>query len=297
MPHRMIRAGTFAALLSVLLIASTTAAATVQPRRTFTATLSGGGVSGTAVVTLLPNSAGTVTVQVSGLTPNKVYAQQIYKGTCAKPVTLTKLPGLKTDSKGHGARTISLKPASGAPIWSVGPTGTVAFRISAGKYVKCAVLKYPVATRVEISKYGIDLPIVYEAPGKYPYCNVAMYVAELSQPTEAGPTMIYAHARVGMFLPLLTASKSNNGKSMLGMLVKVWTSDSRLSVYKVTRVLRNVYGLPFGNDYTSERLWLQTSEGPHGTRHKLFVQATRISTAPATWTDAHPKPKIVICHP
>ena len=49
------------------------------------------------------------------------------------------------------------------------------------------------------------------------------------------------------------------------------------------------------NDLTPERLWLQTSEGPHGTRNKLFVIAKRTTVGSATYAAAHPKPHVAIC--
>jgi sortase (surface protein transpeptidase) len=124
-----------------------------------------------------------------------------------------------------------------------------------------------------------------------------MYLSALSQPGEAGPTMVYAHARTGMFLSLLNASKINSGIAMIGMVVKVWTTNNKLYTYQVTSVVRHVDISRWpSNDFTSERLWLQTSEGPRGTRNKLFVIATRISVSESTYAAAHPRPRIVICH-
>jgi hypothetical protein len=293
--RRLRRALTVTGLLTLVVLMSANPAFAAQARRTWLATITGGGAAGTAVLILYPNSSGTVTVTVDGLLPSTTYAQQIYKGTCSKPTTLVKLPGLKTDSTGHGARTMSLSSGIGVAIWSVGPTGMVAFRLSNGSSARCFTLRYPIATRIAIAKYGIDLPVIHEAPNTFPYCNVAMYIDGLSQPGEAGPTMIYAHARTGMFLPLLTASKVRNGAAMVGMTVKVWTSDSRLYTYKVTRVARNVYTWPSDN-FTDEQLWIQTSEGPLGTPHKLFILAKRVSVESSSFTSAHPTPHIVICH-
>src|SRR4051812_16904258 len=86
-----------------------------------------------------------------------------------------------------------------------------------------------VATRVQIAALGIDLPVIRQRTA-YPACNVAMYLKELRQPGQGGSTYLYAHARVGMFLPILTRSKVNNGARMIGMTVKVWTGDSRVFV-------------------------------------------------------------------
>ena len=68
-----------------------------------------------------------------------------------------------------------------------------------------------------------------KGPAGYPYCNVAMYMKTLYQPGEPGITSIYAHARKGMFLPLLNHSKVNNGASMIGKLVYVYTTGSSVT--------------------------------------------------------------------
>ena len=151
-----------------------------------------------------------------------------------------------------------------------------------------------VATRVVIPALDIDLPVV-KGPSGYPYCNVAMYIKELHQPGGPGATYIYAHAREGMFLPLLDQSKINNGKKMLGMLVEVYASDDTLFLYKVSQVRRHQPSLDAAFASTKEALWLQTSEGPKGTVEKLQVVATPFSFGAADHADAHPKAKPVIC--
>ena len=103
-------------------------------------------------------------------------------------------------------------------------------------------------------------------PHDYPLCDVAQYFKAdaLGQPGQGRATYLYAHAREGMFLPLLTESKVKNGKKMLGMVVEVWTSDDQRFLYMITKVLRHVpyagaLDAPF--NATTEQLWLQTSEG------------------------------------
>ncbi len=154
-----------------------------------------------------------------------------------------------------------------------------------------------VATRVVIPALDIDLPVVRPVGGSttYPLCNVAMYIQTLSQPGYAGATYIYAHARVGMFLPLLDQSKINNGKAMLGMLVQVYTSDNHYYIYQITEVRRHQLTLADAIAAKDQELWLQTSEGPHGTPGKLQVIATPLSNGPADPTDANPVPHPVVC--
>jgi hypothetical protein len=270
-------------------VASPVAAAT--PKRTWSATLSSN--RGTAQLVLDPSYRGSAAITLHGLTPSTTYAVTIYKGSCAAPITLVKLPGVRTDASGAGSRITSLSVEQGYAIWGTAYRGSIAIRAASGSTRFCGQLRFAVATRIRIAKFGIDLPIVGQPPGLFPYCNVAMYAAPFSQPGEAGPTFIYAHARVGMFLPLLSASQVRNGASMVGMSVLIWTSDSKLYTYQIDRVLRHQYSTP---PYSSlERLWVQTSEGPRGTYNKLILVGHRVSMEAASYGDSHPVARIVRC--
>ena len=153
------------------------------------------------------------------------------------------------------------------------------------------------ATRIRIAALKIDLPVV-QPPGDattYPLCNVAMYVQELGQPGQGRATYLYAHARTGMFLPLLEASQVDNGKGMLGMVVEVWTSDDQRFLYVIAEVRRHQTDLNDAIAATTEELWLQTSEGPKGTPGKLQVIAIPLSQEAADPADAHPVAHPVVC--
>lgn len=151
-----------------------------------------------------------------------------------------------------------------------------------------------VVTRVVVPALRIDLPVV---PGndEYPLCNVAQYITDLPQPGWGRAAYLYGHAREGMFLPILTASKIDNGAKMLGMLVEVYTSDDRLFLYEIREVRRHQTSLLDAIAATSEQVWLQTSEGPKGTVGKTQVVALLLSEGAADPADAHPKPKPVVC--
>lgn len=156
-----------------------------------------------------------------------------------------------------------------------------------------------VVTRVRIAALKIDLAVVAQPDPSYPACNVAMYHEDLrlGQPGQGRATYIYAHARTGMFLPLLTASKIANGNKMKGMIVEVWTSDNQRFLYEVTEVLRHVKfdgALLRPISAKTEQLWLQTSEGV-GTQPKLQLVAMPLSQEAADHADAHPVPKPVNC--
>ena len=155
-----------------------------------------------------------------------------------------------------------------------------------------------VATRVVVPRLQIDLPVMLQQGdnyGDYPLCDVALYQPLLSQPGEGRATYIYAHAREGMFLPLLLASQINDGQRMIGDVVLVYTSDNYVFQYQVSEVHRHVTDLSDAFAATSEVLYLQTSEGPHGTIPKLQVIATFVSQQKADPKDAHPDAHPRIC--
>jgi hypothetical protein len=154
-----------------------------------------------------------------------------------------------------------------------------------------------VMTRVRIAALKIDLPVMIQPDPTYPACNVAMYLTSMWQPGQDRSIYLYAHARTGMFLPILNASLVANGKKMLGMIVEVWTDDNERYVYEITDVRRHQHTLESAFQATSETLWLQTSEGPKGTLGKTQVIAKPLAHDAADPADAHPKPHPVVCGP
>lgn len=153
------------------------------------------------------------------------------------------------------------------------------------------------ASRVVVPALGIDMPVITPpgGPTAYPPCNVAMYFPDLFQPGQGRATYLYAHARTGMFLPILEASRIENGKRMLGMLVQVYTSDDMLFLYEIVEVRRNQTTLDDALAAEREELWLQTSEGPRGTPGKTQVIARALSSGPADPAEAHPSASPVAC--
>lgn len=155
------------------------------------------------------------------------------------------------------------------------------------------------ATRIVVPSLNIDLPVVsgdLVVRGNrdfYPLCDVAQYMTSLSRPGQKGTSYIYAHARKGMFLPLLEASKRNNGSGMIGSLVEVYTSDNRLHLYEIYKVKRHATDLSLAYQLPREgrQLIMQTSEGPRGTRPKLQVAARPIGVVAANPRDASPVPR------
>ena len=155
-----------------------------------------------------------------------------------------------------------------------------------------------VSTRVVIPRLQIDLPVMLQqgdAYGDYPLCDVALYQPLLGQPGQGRATYIYAHAREGMFLPLLLASQINDGSRLIGDAVQVYTNDNYVFNYQISEVHRHVTDLNDAFNATSEVLYLQTSEGPHGTIPKLQVVATFVSSEKADPKAAHPAAHPRIC--
>jgi hypothetical protein len=178
------------------------------------------------------------------------------------------------------------------PLASVSP--------SAGSSVSAAI-----ATRVTIPALGIDVPVV-AAPlnEEFPLCNAAEYEV-LTDITMAFPglpqaTYIYAHARTaGMFLPLLQQARVNDGASMIGMWVEVYTADNQRHVYQITKVIRHVPAASSAFDGAiaakTDQLWLQTSEGTIHDPFKMQVVAEPIGVLAASAADAHPVGQGNIC--
>jgi hypothetical protein len=147
-----------------------------------------------------------------------------------------------------------------------------------------------------ISALGVDLPVVKpDSNSAYPLCDVAMYIQELGQPGLGRATYLYAHAREGMFLPLLEASRVEDGAAMLGMIVEAYTSDDQLYLYEISEVRRHQLDLDDAIASSAEQLWLQTSEGPKGTRPKTQVVARFLSSGKADHEAAHPVPSPRVC--
>jgi hypothetical protein len=193
-------------------------------------------------------------------------------------------------------------PPSSRPLATYEPLPTIAGPIvlpgaSAEPTVEPTFPADRLATRIVVRRLDIDLPIVLQTDYNpdYPVCNVAMYFPDMYQPGQGRATYIYAHARTGMFLPLLLQSQKNNGQRMLGMTVEVYTSDSWRYVYTITEVRRHSTSLTDAFNATTEQVWMQTSEGPSGTIPKLQVVAEFLSAAPTDYKSAHPKPKVDIC--
>ena len=286
-------AAILAALLMLALAAVPVQAATVH--RVFTAAVGTGGGSGTTKITAYTDGSGWVDYNLKGLRAGATYRVEIRRKTCASLGTVvTRITSVRATTKGTAVFRRQIGPSNMNAIWSANWSSPLAIRFVSGSSIKCGNLVFPRATRVQVPNYNINLAVV-RGPNGYPYCNVAMYMGALNQPQEPGVSFIFGHARTGMFLPLLNASKINNGAAMIGKKVYVWTSNSRLHTYQITQVRRHVKSVQSAVGLTSEQLWLQTSEGPNFSYPKLVIVARRQSTTTASYAASHPTARIVHC--
>lgn len=207
--------------------------------------------------------------------------------------------------------TFEIKPTGSVTLLSPSPQGSG----SPGPSSTASATTAPggaVATRIQVPALGIDLPVVASAPNEnFPLCDVAEYFVDhgvtpaepfLATPGAAKATYLYAHARTGMFLPLLSHSVVNDGKDMIGMYVVVYTDDNQRHIYEINKVIRHVplstTALDQARGATTDQLWLQTSEGANtnaSNSSKLQVVATPLGVLAADPADAHPTGKGRVC--
>lgn len=211
-----------------------------------------------------------------------------YTGSAAGPAgsaAVSPQPSTVSNVPGASFRFPSLPPIDASPPPSVAPPSADPNRV---------------ATRIVIEALDIDLPVIRPRgdASTYPACDVAMYIQELSQPGNGAATYIYAHARDGMFGPIYERAilkRSGGPKSMVGMVVQVYTSDNYVHEYAISEVRLHQLDLDDAVAATTEQLWLQTSEGPKGTPGKTQLLALPLIVLPADPVAAHPKARPVAC--
>jgi hypothetical protein len=278
--------------LAMLLTFASAPASAITLQRTWSTRL---GLNGTITLYAFTTGVGSIHYNLAGLKAGATYGVQIRYGTCARlGVVAASLTSVPMSATGTVARVNNVFAAQMSRVWSAARSTSFVVRIVSGTSIRCGGFSFARATRVAVSGLGIDLPVV-RGPSGYPLCRVAMYSASLAQPREPGVTFIFAHARTGMFLPLLTRWRINHGASLIGRTVWVWTSDSYVSYYRIIRVRVSTNSMAGAYSLTSERLWLQTSTGPNTTYPKLIVEASRYRTVRTTYAASHPTARPVRC--
>lgn len=290
---RRVLVAAIAVALLIVVAAAPVSAETI--RRTWKGAVGTAGANGSASLVVLQEGYGRLSVSLRALRADATYSVEIRKGTCSSPGTVLARPAsFRTDGLGAVTVVRGLSTFQTSTVWSYARYNPVAVRFVSGSSVKCGNLAFNRATRVRVPGYSIDLPVI-KGPSGYPPCRVAMYLKELSQPREPGVTFLFAHARTGMFLPLLSASRVNNGAALIGKVVYVYTSDSWVHTYKITRVRRHLTSIQGAFGVTAERLWLYTSEGPNYTYPKLVIEAQRTRSAKTTYSASHPTARPISC--
>ena len=281
--------------LAMLVTVAPAPASALTLHRSWSAKVGSNGANGSIALRAYTNGVGSIRYSLKRLRANATYKVQIRNGTCANlGSVVARPPSVLTSATGTVARTDNLLPWLMTRIWPAARHKTFIVRIVSGTSIRCGGFTFARATRVAVPGIGIDIPVI-RAPSGYPRCRVAMYLPSVAQPREPGITFIYAHARRGMFLPLLTRWRINSGRSLIGKTVKVWTSDSYVSYYRITRVRKTSRPMTGVFSMTRERLWLQTSTGPNSTYAKLIVEASRYKTVKSTYAAAHPTARPVRC--
>ena len=294
---RSTRRGGIAILISLtmLLTFASEPVSAFTPQRTWSAQLGSGGSNGTITLTAYTNGVGSIRYSLRGLKASATYSVQIRNGTCTRLGSVAAgLTAVKTSTTGTVTRVDNVYRWLMSRIWPAARKPSFVVRIVSGTSIRCGDFSFAHATRVAVSGVGIDLPVI-RGPSGYPLCRVAMYFASAAQPREPGVTFIYAHARPGMFLPLLTRSRINGGATLIGRTVQVWTSDSYVSYYRIIKVRTTSNAMAGVSVLTRERLWLQTSTGPNRTYAKLIVEASRYKTVKTTYAASHPAAHPVSC--
>lgn len=274
---------------------SVAAGATVK--RTWGASIGSGAAYGTSRIYGYTTGVGFLTTSLKQMGASRTWSVGIHRGSCSSLGSrILSLGYVRTKADGTAAANYALSTTKMSAIWkATWDYHTVALRMVSGSTVRCATYGFPRATRVIVVGMGIDLPVI-EGPRNALYCGVAMYTRELSQPGEPGATLLYAHARTGMFLPLLTASRINNGASMIGRTVIVYTSSSRYYTYRISQVKRAQTSIQGAFGVTAKALWLQTSEGPYATSTKLVVIGGQTGGPyVTTYARSHPTPRPTYC--
>lgn len=161
------------------------------------------------------------------------------------------------------------------------------------------------AGRIAIPALGIDLPVIGrdvrvpgQGPGRYPPCDVAILHTGFGEPGDGSPIYVYAHARTGMFLPLLEASLIDDGAGLVGQRVLLFRDDGTVFEYAITIVKRHAtdFSLAFDGPADAQRLVLQTSEGPAGTVPKLQIAADLAGTDAVDVAEAVPPARPRTCY-
>ena len=103
-------------VLVATVFTSTASAASV--RRTWKTQLGANGANGTAILTAYWAGSGALGLKLVGLQPSTTYPVIAYRGSCAKPILITRLPGAVTDATGAVIKTSTVSIRIMNSIWA-----------------------------------------------------------------------------------------------------------------------------------------------------------------------------------
>jgi hypothetical protein len=216
----------------------------------------------------------------------------ILSSGCASPSSIATVGPTVTATPGATVGATSTAPSTVSPTTTPVPTATPAPTPDTSG----------IATRIAILTLKIDLPVIRLPASGIHYCGVALWWAYpgFVAPGQVGSVYLLAHSRAGMFLPLLDASLVNDGRSLLGLRIQLYTSADWVFSYTVVAVRRHVSSsgssrLTAPLAATDAELWLQTSEGSSTASPYLQVASRLAGAAPTSHATAHPTPRPYLC--
>lgn len=151
-------------------------------------------------------------------------------------------------------------------------------------------------SEVAVPHLAIDLPVTEGTQGPT-LCGVAYHLPQSAQPGAHGAVYLYANPRKGMFLPLLTASQTADGKALIGLRIVVTTNTGWQVTYLISEVHRHwspSQPPPVYDPSVAPQVWLQTGEGPTGSPN-LLIRGDLYDVAPADTRVSQLSPHPVAC--
>ena len=235
-------------VLAIVLILSINvgSAMALTTKRLWQASVGANGANGRVSLRAYTNTTGLLTLRLKSMRPNASYTLEIRAGTCSS-LGAVRASFVRATSTSTGLISTS-RNVSGtkmSSIWKVARTGRD--RLPHGQRHPCALREPHVPGRhAHRRRDPRHRPGDHQGPdGLSAVPGRDVHAGSCSAP-RARRHVDLRPRRTGMFLPLLTKSRINNGASLIGRRVKVYTSDSKVSTYQIVSVRRHVTIDPVG---------------------------------------------------
>ena len=128
-PRRLLALVTLSLLVAAVIAP---VASAVSVRRAWVAQLGGSGTNGTATLYAYWGGTGALDLKLVGLQPSTTYPVIAYRGSCANPTVITRLPGAVTDASGAVSKTSAVSTRIMNSIWASAQTSTFAIKVGSG---------------------------------------------------------------------------------------------------------------------------------------------------------------------